>query len=273
MVESAERTAALPSAARLPPDLAGLLRWARGAFRIAQGHVEEAAPFVAEVVADARARDDAWPLGHGLVMLAMSRPPEDPEQPALLAEAVDALRRSGDDWSVAYALVPLGNVALLAGDLPAAARRHEEALGLARGIGDEHLMATLLDQLGLDALLADDLAGAQERLVESAGLHREIRDQEGLAYCLDLLAALVLGLGDARAAARLAGAADAARAELGVAIWPLLQVMADQLAQNIPANLGDEEDRRQRAAGVAAGPWATLDEGLATVTGRLEGSA
>src|SRR5204862_297339 len=83
-----------------------------------------------------------------------------------------ALRRSGDDWSIAYALVPLGNVALLAGDLAGAARRHEEALALARGIGDEHLMATLLDQLGLDALLADHLPGAQVRLGEAAGRPR-----------------------------------------------------------------------------------------------------
>jgi len=270
MAESAERTAALASAARLPADLAGLLRWARGATRIARGSVEEAAPFVEEVVADARARDDAWLLGHGLVMLGMTRPPEDPEQPALLAEAVDALRRSGDDWSVAYALVPLGNVALLAGDLPEAARRHEEALGLARGIGDDHLMATLLDQLGLDALLADDLTGAQERLVESAGLHREIRDQEGLAYCLDLLAALLLGRGDARAAARLVGAADAARSELGVAIWPLLQVLAEQLSHNVRTVLGEDDDRRERSTGAAAGPWTALEEGLAAVTGHLE---
>ncbi|NYJ05041.1 ATP-binding protein [Petropleomorpha daqingensis] len=273
MAESAERTAALPSAAALPPDLAGLLRWARGATRVAHGSIEEAAPFIAEVVADARARDDAWLLGHGLVMLGMTRPPEDPEQPALLAEAVDALRRSGDDWSVAYALVPLGNVALLSGDLPKAARTHEEALGLARGIGDEHLMATLLDQLGLDALLADDLTGAQERLVESAGLHREIRDQEGLAYCLDLLAALALGRRDARTAARLIGAADAARAELGVVIWPLLQPLADQLDATVRRVLGEDDDRRERSAGAAAGPWTTLEQGLAAVTGRLETSS
>jgi hypothetical protein len=266
MASFAERTAALPSAAALPPDLAGLLGWARGATRIALGRAEEAAPLVADLVADARDRDDPWLLGHGLVALAMTRPPDDPEQPALLDEAVGALRRSGDDWSVAYSLVPLGNVALLAGDLPGATRTHEEALGLARGIGDEHLVATLLDQLGLDALLSGDLTGAGERLAESAGLHRAVRDQEGLAYCLDLLAALALGRGDARAAARLTGAADAARAELGVVVWPLLQTLADQLAQNIRTALGEDDDRRERAAGAAAGPWTTLDEGLAAVT-------
>ena len=77
-----------------------------------------------------------------------------PSCPALFGEAVEALRRSGDDWSVAYALVPHGDVALLAGDVDAAIRAHEEALTLARGIGDDHMVATLLDQLALDALMA-----------------------------------------------------------------------------------------------------------------------
>jgi hypothetical protein len=225
-----------------------------------------------DLVTAARAREDDYLLGHGLTGLAMTFSPEDPEVPRLLGEGVTALRRSGDDWSVSYALVPLGNASLLAGDLATAVRTHEEALSLARQIGDEHLIATVLDQLGLDALLGGDLPGAQERLAESAGLHREIRDQEGLAYCLDLLAALALGRGDARAAARLIGAADAARAELGVAIWPLLQPLADQLDTTVRAVLGEDDDRRERSAGAVAGPWTALEEGLAAVTGLLETS-
>ena len=78
----------------------------------------------------------------------MTRPPEDPGLPGLLADAVAALRRSGDTWSVAFALVPHGDAALLAGDVAAAVRAHEEALDLARALGDDHLIATLLDQLG-----------------------------------------------------------------------------------------------------------------------------
>ena len=79
MADIADATAALPSAAALPPDAAGLLLWARGTMRIALGRTAEAAPLLADVVADGRARDDPWLLGHGLVGLAMTRPPEDPE--------------------------------------------------------------------------------------------------------------------------------------------------------------------------------------------------
>jgi tetratricopeptide (TPR) repeat protein len=235
--------------------------------RIALGRDEEAAPLLAAVVEDARRRDDPWLLGHGLVGLAMTRTAEDPDLPGLLAEAVDALRRSGDVWSVAFALVPHGDAALLTGNVPAAVRAHEEALGLARGLVDEHLTATLLDQLGLDALLAGDASAARERLAEAASLHRAQRDREGLAYCLDGLAGLALLSGDARTAARLSGAADAVRTALGIAVWPMLRPLVTQLTDGIRAVLGDADDRAERTAGAADDPWIVLDAGIAAVSG------
>jgi hypothetical protein len=161
--------------------------------------------------------------------------------------------------------VPHGDVALLAGDVAGAVTAHEEALALARGIGDDHLVATLLDQLGLDALMAGDAASARRRLEEAADLHRAIGDQEGLANCLDGLAGLALLQADARTAARLSGAADALRTRLGVAVWPLLRSLVTLLDDGIRAALGDEEDRRERAAGAARDPWDTLHAGLEAV--------
>jgi tetratricopeptide (TPR) repeat protein len=266
LTEIADRTARLPSAAALGPDEQARLLWARGLARVALGRTEEAAPLLAGVVAEARARGDPWLLGHGLSGLASTRPPEDPELLDLLAEAVSALRRSGDTWSVAYALVPLGDAQLLTGDLPAAVRAHEEALSLAGRTGDDHLVAAVLDRLGMDAVRAGELAVAHERLFRSAVLHRQVRDQEGLANCLDGLAGLVLALGVPRAAARLAGAAEAARAALGVAVWPLLRGQVDRLEEAVRAALGEDDEPRERAAGAAAGPWAALDAGLAAVT-------
>ena len=43
--------------------------------RIALGRADEAGPLLAEVVDSARQREDPWLLGHGLVGLAMTRPP------------------------------------------------------------------------------------------------------------------------------------------------------------------------------------------------------
>jgi hypothetical protein len=231
--------------------------------RIGLGRAPEAAPLLVDVVAGARERDDPWLLGHGLTALAMTRPADDPGLAPLLEEGVAALRRSGDSGSIAYALVPLGDVDLLAGDLESAVRRHEEALRLARAVDDGHLVATLLDQLALDALLTGDLATTRRHLAEAATRHRQERDQEGLANCLDALAGLLVALGDAATAARLTGAAAAARAQLGVAVWPLLRSLADRLDEAIGGALGEDERLRQRAAGAELDPWTALELGLA----------
>ncbi|RBY81748.1 hypothetical protein DQ238_06965 [Geodermatophilus sp. TF02-6] len=265
LAELAERTARLPSAARLPPDLAGQLLWARAASRVALGRVAEAVPLLEQLVADARARDDSWLLGHGLNGLAMTLPPGDPQLAPTLDAAVAALHASGDTWSVAFAELFRGAVAVLAGEVAEATRIHREALDLARGLDDDQLAATLGDQLGLDALLVGDLPEATARLTEAGVLHRRVHDLEGLAYCLDGLAGLCLARGEPVRAARLSGAAEAARTELRVAVWPPLRPLAQQLCDAIRAALGSEEDRRQRAAGAAAGPWAVLDEALAAL--------
>jgi hypothetical protein len=55
-----------------------------------------------------------------------------------------------------------------------------------------------------------------------------------------------------------------------VAIWPLLQALADQLSHNVRKVLGEDDDRRERSAGAVLGPWRSLEEGLAAVTSRLE---
>jgi hypothetical protein len=115
-------------------------------------------------------------------------------------------------------------------------------------------------------VLSGDLPAAHEWLFRAAELHRQVRDQEGLANCLDGLAALVLALGVPRAAARLAGAADAARAAIGLAVRPLQRSHVDRLAAGIRAALDEDDEPRERTAGAAAGPWAALDAGLSTVT-------
>ncbi len=263
MAELAEATAALPSAAGLAPDLAGRLSWARAALRIALGSPGAAAPLLDGVVAASRARDDAWLVGHGLSARAMTLPPADPRVGPLLDEALDELRRSGDGWSVAFSGMLRSGVALAGGDPVTAERVAGEARALAAAAADDQLAALLTDTLALAALLAGDLTAARARLDEAVALHRRTRDLEGVATCLEVLAALTLALGDHGAAARLAGAAEAARAGLGVARWSPHQALADRLRAALRAALGDGAEARERAAGAALGPWAALDEALA----------
>ncbi|WP_169063682.1 ATP-binding protein [Geodermatophilus dictyosporus] len=263
MAGLAEQTAALPSAAALPPDLAARLRWACAALRVTLGSPDGAVDLLDDVVTDARLRDDAWLLGHGLTARAMTLPPADPRVVPLLDEGVAQLRRSGDGWSQAFAGMLRGAVALARGDLAAVDRVDGEALELARAAGDDRIAALLCDALALSALLAGDPARAWARLDEAVALHRCTRDLQGVAACLEVLAGLAVAAGRHAAAARLAGAAESARAGLGVALWSPHRALADRLGEVLRAGLGAEEERRERAAGAALDPWQALDEGLA----------
>ncbi|MFC4694618.1 ATP-binding protein [Geodermatophilus arenarius] len=262
MAGLAEQTAALPSAAALPPDLAARSAGARAALRFALDDAASAAGLLDGVVDDARRRDDAWLLGHALGARAMSLSPADPRVVPLLDEALDQLRRSGDGWSVAFSGMLRVGVALAGGDVTAAERVAGEARELAAAAADDQLAALLGDALALAALLAGDLPRARARLDEAVALHRRTRDLEGAATCLEVLAALALAEGRHAAAARLVGAADAARTTLGVARWSPHQALADRLREALRAALGDDGEARGRAAGAALGPWAALDEEL-----------
>jgi hypothetical protein len=50
------------------------------------------------------------------------------------------------------------------------------------------------------------------------------------------------------------GAAEAARAALGIAAWPLLRAQVDRLDAAIGATLGEDDEPREGAVGAAAGP-------------------
>ena len=148
---------------------------------------------------------------------------------------------------------------------PAAVRAHEEALALARGIGDDHLVATLLDQLGLDALMAGDAATARAAARRRRPAAAPGDRRPGGAGQLPGRA----GRPGAAAGRRrrpppgCAAPPTPLRTTLGVAVWPLLQSLVTGLADGIRAPLGDDDDRRECAAGAAMDPWDALDAGLA----------
>jgi tetratricopeptide (TPR) repeat protein len=263
MLDVAERTAALPSSAKLSPRLSTLLLWTRGTIRIALGRTQEAVPMLQEVAQSAKELDDDWVRGQSLFSLAMTLSQQDSAQMrAMLEEAVELFRGVGDDWSVAFALTPLGDLALLEGDVRRGTAIHEEALHLAERIDDHYMRAQSLDQLALDAMLAGDVALARSRLSSAAELHRKVRDQEGLAYCLDGFAGVALASGHPDVGAQLTGAADRIRRVEGLAVWPLMAPLSEQLRQAIRMALGESSYADEHARGAAMDPLFALDLGL-----------
>jgi tetratricopeptide (TPR) repeat protein len=265
MLDVAERVAALPSAARLPPAESALLLWTRGTIRVALGRSAEAVPLLDSLVPAARATGQGRLLAQALFSLAMVAPPpgdsgagSSEQVHDMLEESVRRFREAGDEWGVALALIPLGDVALLRGNVASARAMHEEVLASARAIDDDHMTAQAHDQLALDAMLASDLPAARSHLQEAARLHRGLHDREGIAYCLEGFAGIALATRRPELAARLLGAADRARRLVGVAVWPFMRPLHERFEGLVRAAAGDEGFEAAFAEGSTLDPESAL---------------
>jgi predicted ATPase len=246
----AEQAAALPSADRLPPEAAALLRWARGLFLVFHGDTSAAEPLILDLLHDAEQLGDPRLRAFGLIGLGLTRiVPAAAEAVPLLDEAAAAFRTLEEPWALAFVLSARGQLALQMGDLDLALRSHTEGLAAAQSIEDEHLQAQLLDLLGLDALAAGEPDTARARFTAAAGLHRRLLDQEGSAYCLDGFAALALAAGRPEVAAQLLGASRHARDVVGVVVWPGVWAAHEALREAVAGAVGQEMFDRLAATG------------------------
>ncbi|MGY1659862.1 ATP-binding protein, partial [Geodermatophilus sp. SYSU D00705] len=134
----------------------------------------------------------------------------------------------------------VGVVALLADDLAAADTAFATSLAAA---ADPWTRSHALWGRGLGRLAAGDPAAAARLEQEALRLMREVDDRSGIALCVAALGWAAAAGGDADAAARLAGAADA--------VWR-------SIPARLPAPLTAVDDRWRRAARRALGErrWA-----------------
>lgn len=139
---------------------------------------------------------------------------------ARLEESLDLWRALGDRWGMAQSLNILADLERNAGDDARATSRYEEALEVLRETDLTGTIPSLLHNLGHLALRRKDLRQAFRYIRESLTLFRDQGDQRGMADCLDGLAGVLAAMGQPERAARLFGAAEAARESLGVTIWP-----------------------------------------------------
>ena len=265
--ELAERAAALPSAASLPPYASALLLEARGISMVMIGRAAEAEPLLRRTLETATALGNRRLEAYALLGLggALVRPAVG-EACQRLDDAAAAFRELGDRWGLALTLSTRGQLALLAHDHAAARSMHEEALAAAQAIDNHHLQAQVLDMLGLGAATVGDLAGARDRYAAAAELHIGLLDYEGSSYGLSGFAGLALAQGRAPAAARLIGASGYARQFVGTTIWPGMQSTTDDLAAAVAGALGPAAFAADTAAGARMRIPDALRYGLAATT-------
>jgi predicted ATPase len=143
-----------------------------------------------------------------------------PAARALHEESLAISRELGNRHSIALSLSNVGHVALDQGDYPAARALLEESLAIRRELGDRHGIATSLSNLGYAALNQGDYPAARALLEESLAIRRELGDQFGILYSLEGLAAVVASLRESLRAARIWGATERSRAEIGTPLQP-----------------------------------------------------
>ncbi len=144
--------------------------------------------------------------------------------PALFEESLMVMRELNNQGGASYALHSLGRVAYAQGDFPAAAARHEEGLSIGRALGDRGSIAHGLNYLGAVAREQGDYHAAKAHFVECLTIQRELGDKLGVAYGLEGLASVVSRLGEPMTGARIWGAAERLREEIGSPLLPINKV-------------------------------------------------
>ena len=180
---------------------------------------------------------------------------DDTEAGSLLGVSLAWAEEHGLTWVKAHALVALGQLALVTGDVPRADRVLARALETARALGNPFTLATCLTRRAtVTALRADDVATAA-LLGESIALSVEGRMSWTLSYALPALAGVAVRLGRAGAAARLFGAAASLSASEAVdPRFPVSRHLADQDLAAARDQLGDQAFRDAWDEGRTASP-------------------
>jgi DNA-binding SARP family transcriptional activator len=166
-------------------------------------------------------------------------------------------RRLGDRPGVARSLFNLGFAAYSLADYERALRLSEEALALSRRLDYREGIAWSLNVLGLVAHARGD-EHAVRVLRESLEIHHDLIDKWSCVRVLEAVAGAALPMIGAARAARLLGAAEALREEMGTPLSPAERPAYERLLAAVTAAL----DRTAFIHAWADGRSMTLDEAV-----------
>jgi predicted ATPase len=161
--------------------------------------------------------------------------------------AIGAFRTVGDRRGEAQSLNNLALSTEAAGDVRGSLTMYAEALSVLRECGDMLSVARLLNNVGsaLTRIGDDDLARAT--MLRALARYQRLASRWDLTDSLEHLAPAVLSAGDPALAARLLGAAEALREQLGAPAAPYLEQTRAENAAAVRAALGDRADAEWQA--------------------------
>jgi non-specific serine/threonine protein kinase len=224
---------------------------------------ERAAQMGEESVARARELGDDVLLGDSLVAHASAAPA--PECWPLFAEALAYTERTGDLGAAAEIHNNAGQMALAAGDIPAARAHLEATVRAAEALGFPHLIT--LANLAEVRRAEHDLDGARTGFEDVVRKARRAGDKYALAAAFLGLACLAADLGDWHRAAMMHGASHTLADQIGYRWNPFYSRRRQESLDQARAALGDEQLQQAYTHGKAL----SLDQaiGLALSESRL----
>jgi predicted ATPase len=157
----------------------------------------------------------------------------------LWTEAQQSWRELGDSERFAATVFNLGLAAFAEGELAEATAQFEESLGLAQREGLEILAALSRHSLGLALLRLKREEEGVVLLRQALQAHRGFGEKEGIVICLLGLAEAAELAGRFNRAARLVGAAERLKDEIGFSFQADLARDHERLTRALASHLGD----------------------------------
>lgn len=161
---------------------------------------------------------------------------------ALFGRCQELARKIGDKWLLSFALHFIAIGSSFQGNYQLAVSQFEECIKLIRGgAGNLPGVAFSLFHLGRIARLQGDHKSAHIHYSEGIGLFWQMGDRRGIGYSLSGFACLALAEEETVRAARLIGAVDSIREDLGILLETILQFEFEQTRIAVQQAMGREK--------------------------------
>ncbi|MET4098907.1 putative ATPase [Agrococcus sp. UYP10] len=193
--------------------------------------------------------------------------PDIAQASAWLQDGARRFRELGAGWGESLALVALGRISVLTGDLEAATADFRRAVEAAVGSGDRFTASVARHHLGRALLLSGSPDDAEPLFLDAVATSVGLRHEEGIAYGIEGLAAIAAARDDVDRAGVLAGAAAAIRARTAVFDAPAFVFHTrylDELASRGDAERLRAAEQRGRDYGAFEAAEYALTGGMAT---------
>ena len=154
----------------------------------------------------------------------------------------------------------LGSIAMDHGDLALARELKEQSLMLYERLGDRWIIGLILWGVTGVAIAQKDYTRARSALAEWTQITRELGNRWLLPYILDSHANLALGVNQANRAARLFGATEALREDLGSQSTAKEKAQYEASLEVLKQMLPETELREAWETGRLASPWDVIEQ-------------